>query len=301
MCHNGTSWCKGVGFFNPSMVCQKCKSADSAHEGMALKKPPPSSFPGASSSLSSSSALPTTAPTGGTGLLQVPTGARRRSIIQAWSATSPTSSSDPYARGPDETEPRWEMRVTAMRTKALTKPPESLNGHVFRGEDPARSGKSGRTTAELIKHGGFLPWQCTSVGGARANVVALCSSSPTLAERAYAWQKNKDKVDGYFVSTGTNSKDAYDNYTYFYRAQIPALTRRTWSEMGITGFNSDNVRDCHLYTDGSTLAGSTCIGVLCLVEANRIYELLVMTPLPVGVIELKVDGAWTPITSLSRS
>ena len=216
MCHNGTSWCKGVGFFNPSMVCQKCKSADSAHVGMALKKPPPSSFPGASSSLSSSSALPTTAPTGGTGLLQVPTGARRRSIIQAWSATSPTSSSDPYARGPDETEARWEMRVTAMRTKALTKPPESLNGHVFRGEDPARSGKSGRTTAELIKHGGFLPWQCTSVGGARANVVALCSSSPTLAERAYAWQKNKDKVDGYFVSTGTNSKDAYDNYTYFY-------------------------------------------------------------------------------------
>ncbi len=210
---------------------------------------------------------------------------------------------DPYARLPGETEPRWEARVVAMRTKAATAVPESLRGYVFRGEDRPASGKPGRTTEDLIKHGGFLPWQCTSISDARSNLVALCSGSSArgLATRAYDWQKQKNKEDGFFVSTGTNDKDAYDNYNFFYRVGIPNLTRRDWADMDITGFNPDNVRDCHLFTDASSLAGSTCIGILCLTEANRIYELLVMTPLPVGMIEIRLAGTWTPLSRLPKS
>ncbi len=314
MCPNNKAWCMGHGYFDASRVCLKCRSADSAHTGMALRKPPPASFAGR---VNAGSGLSAKAPVGNTGLMAAPTTQRPLPSAPKKSANTPVVGpggqssakaavvehvpTDPYARQPNESEARWEARVIAMKKKEATAVPASYSGHVFRGEDPASAGKPGRTTAEMIGHGGFLPWQCTKLSDARANLEALCSGERTLMDTAYAWQKNKNKVDGFFVSTGTNSKEAYDNYTYFYRAEIPNLTKREWNDVGLRNLNPDNVRNCHLFTDKGTIADSSCIAVLCLVEANRIYELLVMTPIPFGKIEVKEKGAWVPVRNAGRA
>lgn len=309
MCSNGKGWCKGPGFFDPSKICLQCKSASAAHEGMALTKPQPASFPGASEAMATASVLPSST-TVGSGLIAAPTLQRvssgpkpvvpvkpksLRLPVPDDSSSSAATSTDPYARLEDETEARWEMRVMAMRKRKATSVPETYTGYVYRGEDSAKGGKPGRTPAELFGHGGFLPWQSKSVADSRRNVVTLASGPSALSDRAYLWQKNKDRADGFFVSTGTNAGDAYDNYEFFYRARIPTLTKRDWDAVGIADFNPDNVRECHLFTDASTIAASTCIGVLCLREEARIYELLVMTPLPPGEIEVKQGMGWTAL------
>jgi hypothetical protein len=319
MCVNGKSWCKGVGYFDRSKVCLQCQSADAAHEGMAKKKPPPVVWPDRATGQDTSlPVLGSTVLSGGTQLIATTPTARRllpsAKVIDKPATTGgplPVRSSspqplvqcdegaptDPYKRRPGESEGAWENRVRKMKRALEVRAPDSQSGHVFRGEDPAAGGKPGRTPQELIVHGGFQPWQIKSIAEARSAVQTLCSGTTSLQQRAYGWQKNKERVDGYFVSTGTSTTDAYDNYTYFYRVAIPMLMRRDWSAAGIEGLNLDNVRDCHLYLDGATVGSSQFIAILCLTEQARLYELLVMTPMTVAMIEIKVEGQWKKLST----
>jgi hypothetical protein len=207
---------------------------------------------------------------------------------------------DPYARKPNESEGAWQFRVRAMKRKATPSAPPMLSDYAYRGEDPPAGGKPGRTPQELITQGGFAPWQIKSSDEARSSLALLCSGATTLQQRAYAWQKSKNKGDGYFVSTGTQATKAYDTYTCFYRTRIPALMRRKWNDVGLDGLNLDDVRDGHHFLDGTTAAVSAFIGVPCLAKAACVCELPVMTAVPVRAIEIKVGADWKALATQKK-
>lgn len=305
MCVTGKTWCKGIGYFDKSKMCLACQSASAVHQGWSSPKPAPASWSDRPLISEPPPQLSPKQPTGGTKLIAaVPASkpvapAQKPPLFKVArkpeTAETEGAPTDPYARKPGESTGAYEARLLVMKGRPQGGAPKSLSGYIFRGEDPAGGGKSGRTPKELIGHGGFAPWQIAKPTQVLPSLVTLCSGSPTLQERAYAWQKAKNKVDGYFVSTGTNEKEAYNNYTFFYRVKIPDLMRRAWDAAGITGLNPDNVRDCHLYTDRGTVADSSFVAILCLTEASRVYELLVMTPIPYTDIELKKGGVWSPL------
>ncbi|AOK61283.1 hypothetical protein [Burkholderia ubonensis] len=159
---------------------------------------------------------------------------------------------------------------------------------VYRGEDNAHAGKPGRTPADVKKAGGFTPWQAKTVAEARKNLVTLVQAG-TLAQQAQSWCLYKNKENGWFFSTGTDTQTAYDHYDFFYRLTTTGLQKVEWSVMGA----SVNVKGMSLYLNGTSLDNSTLIAVIWSVRPT---ELLVMTPVPVSAIEVKAANQWKPLS-----
>jgi hypothetical protein len=168
----------------------------------------------------------------------------------------------------------------------------------FRGEDEKRSPID-------VGKVGFTCWQAKTVEIARTNLQALVSKTDPnkkgLGPAADAWQKFKNKEDGFFFSTGISEEDAYNTYKHFYRIKLPALELRDFAKAGLKDVDAASVEGCGLYTDKPLVAASTFIAVIYPgSKAERSYELLIMTPVATASIEvLKKDPAgFVPLTGV---
>lgn len=161
--------------------------------------------------------------------------------------------------------------------------------YAYRGEDGPSSSKPGRTPADVVKAGGFAPWRASSLDDARTNLMSLVQAGTLLTE-AEKWCLQKDRINGWFFSTGLDEKTAYDNYQYFYRMDIGGLSKRDWSSI-----TDKKVPGMDLYLNDSALDRATMIAVIW---TARKKELLVMSPVSVDTIEIKPDpqkNVWVPL------
>ncbi|WP_322026330.1 hypothetical protein [Burkholderia sp. BCC1977] len=159
--------------------------------------------------------------------------------------------------------------------------------YAYRGEDNARAGKPGRAPADVKAAGGFTPWQAKTVDDARSNLVRLVTTG-TLAQQAQSWCMYKNKENGWFFSTGTDTQTAYDNYDFFYRLAIDGLKKVDWSAM------KADVKGMSLYLNGTSVNDSTLIAV---VWSVRPTELLIMTPVATAAIEVRDSDRWNPLSA----
>lgn len=167
-----------------------------------------------------------------------------------------------------------ELALLRLAQEARRTPPPALGikyPYAYRGV--------GSNPNVYRKRGGFLPHLIKNLELAQSSLKNLANTpAAPLRTVAYNWQVKKDKEDGYFLSTGLNSKDAYDTYPFLYRFDTRGLHIRNWDEVGFP-YQAECVGNCFLYTDNADLARSTMIAVICLEQGpGRIYELLVMSP-----------------------
>jgi hypothetical protein len=165
--------------------------------------------------------------------------------------------------------------------------------YAYRGEDQTKSGKKGRTPAEVKQAGGFKPWQIATVEQARTALTKLAVNG-TLEEEARKWCLSKNKENGWFFSTGISQNAAYDNYDFLYRMNVSRLAECKWNLAGLG--TPKNVDKMVLYMDTAQVSSSAQIAVIWQAPGRK-EELLIMSPVPVAYIELqKSKGLFIPLT-----
>lgn len=285
MCPNGQKWCKGPGGFGSK--CLKCQSVAVTHEVVAAKQPAaiktalqPRPVPAKKPVIVPQ---PVAKPVPRIANLPAKKPVVGKTVNRTFFQTAATHKLT-------EQQKQKQRDLQNLFKKDKLTAPRTQGGPIWRGENGASGGKSGRDPSDVYKAGGLKPWQITSLPLARSSLENLCAAATdTLYTRATDWQKSKNRSSGYFISTGTDPKSAYDGYQYFYRITIPTLYRRDWDSVGVKVLD-DNVHDCFLYTDQPTVAGSNWIAILCLKEKSRAYELLVMNPIPTSAISVRTKG-----------
>jgi hypothetical protein len=127
--------------------------------------------------------------------------------------------------------------------------------------------------------GGFTPHKLNTLELAQSKLKNLANTpTDTLKAAAYRWQVEKSQQDGFFLSTGLSSKEAYDTYPFLYRFNTGALQLREWDEVGFE-YQAECVGNCFLYTDNAAFTRARLIAIICLEQGpSRIYELLIMSP-----------------------
>ena len=142
------------------------------------------------------------------------------------------------------------------------------------------------------KRDGFQPHQIQTLQMARSTLKNFAFTEKGLNSVALKWQASKDKVDGFFLSTGLSIEESYDTYPFLYRIDIGSLRYREWDGMGFN-FRADSVDNCWLFTDNEQLDASKMIAIICLAQGSgRSYELLIMSPVLPNLCAVE-DGSRT--------